>query len=82
MRIKTNPPEDPGDSLLVDFLIQISKEIRVKEGRQIDFQTITDFCNCGNTGGFVSSAEYVVYGGLSDAAALTQTIDCQIVAIT
>ena len=45
---------------LVDFLLDIPKQVRIEKGGKIDFQTVTDFLDGGNGDGIVPSADHII----------------------
>lgn len=62
-------------ALLLDFLFQITEQIRMKKVLNCDSKTIAEFLDCRNGGTTVSSADDVVYSRLRYAAHTTEFID-------
>ncbi len=48
----------------MDFLFQISEQLRVEEVLNRDSQTIAELFDCGDGGAAVSSADNIIYCGL------------------
>ena len=66
---------------LLNFLFQVSEQFRVKEFLNGDSQTIAELLDRGNSGAAVSSADDIVYRGLSNAAHAAELVDGNITLI-
>ena len=64
-----------GEVFLLNFLFQISEQLRMEEVLNRDSQTIAELFDCRNRGAMVSSADDIVYCGLGHTAHATELVD-------
>lgn len=67
--------------LLFDFLLQIAKQVGIKEVLNGDVQTVTELLD-GNNSSAIASAGDVLNGGLRDATHIAKLIDRNMSLIT
>lgn len=61
--------------ILLEFLIQIPEQVRIKELLDGNSQAITELFDGGNGGAPVAATDDVVHGGLGDTTHGAQLID-------
>ena len=54
--------------MLVNFLFNISEQVRIKELRQVHFQSVADFLDRGYGCRIIPAIDNVIQGGLGNAA--------------
>ena len=64
-----------GFFILLEFLIQIPEQVRIKELLDGNSQAITELFNGGNGGAPIAATDDVVHGGLGDTAHGAQFVD-------
>ena len=62
-------------SVLLDLLLQIPEQLRIKEVLNGDSQTIAELLDCGNGGAAVTSADDIVHSGLGHTADAAEFIN-------
>lgn len=64
-----------GFFILLEFLIQIPEQVRIKELLDSNSQAITKLFDGGNGGAPIAATDDVVHGGLGDTAHGAQLVD-------